>query len=163
MSTQQIGVRYPTPAMVGEFFDCDATLVFNWTLEPLQTQIALQQPISSEGDFYLCGIQATSVTYQRPDLIQLAATFQLRVSDDLGYKLMSDYIPSQFFSPTFGNPYPYVIRPSHLFKAGTRVSIDIQETSNVTNVIQIAFRGRYRYRLSDVKNIGKLPQNIRTY
>jgi hypothetical protein len=161
MQQNQRVMANPNPATVGGFVDCDTTLVFNYTLQPLQTLIALQQPISSEGDFYLCGIQASSIQYQRPDLIQLNALAAFRFSDDLGYKLSDDFIGVGFFSPAFGNSYPYVVRPSHLFKAGTRINIDVQELSNTTNIIQIAFRGRYRYRVSDIQNLAAAQRGLR--
>jgi hypothetical protein len=147
----QSAVQAVAPSVESEFFDCDATLLFNYVLQPNQTVNNLQQPIDSNGDFWLCGIQASGAEFQRVDLTSQASTFSLCVSDDVGYKLMSDYLPIGFFTPAYGNPWPYVVRRSHMFKAGTRITIDLQETSGFTTIVQIAFRGRYRYRLSDVQ------------
>lgn len=152
------------PSLAAGFVDVDSSLVFNWRLIPnpgggAQPTTGLQQPIPGDGDFYLCGIQMTSVIFQRPDLVEVAGDASLRISDDTGYRLMSDYIDIQAFTPATGNSYPYVIRPAHLFKAGTRINIDLQELSGpgteenpfLANIIQITFRGRFRYRLSDVQ------------
>ena len=147
----QSAVQTLAPSVASEFFDCDATLLFNYVLQPNQTVNNLQQPIESNGDFWLCGIQASGANFQRVDLTSQASTFGLRISDDVGYKLMSDYIPIGFFTPAYGNSWPYVVRPSHMFKAGTRISIDLQEQSGNTTIVQLAFRGRYRYRLADVQ------------
>jgi hypothetical protein len=68
---------------------------------------------------------------------------------------MSDYINVNFMSEAMGNSYPFVISPSHWFKSGTSIVIDLQELSNqanTPNIIQIAFRGRYRYRLSTIQS-----------
>lgn len=153
-----------TPALEAGFEDIDATLVFNYVLQPGQTANALQQPISGDGDFWLCGWQMTSVLFQRPDLVELAGNASARLSDDTGYRLQSDFVNIAFLTPLNGNSYPRVIRPAHLFKAGTRINIDLQELSNVIdevsgpvpNVIQIAFRGRYRYRMADVQAAARL-------
>lgn len=147
------------PSLQAGFVDIDETLTFNIKLTPNQIITGLQQPISRDGDFWLCGIQMSCIEFQRPDLIEVAALAGLRISDDTGYQLMNDFINSNFFSPAFGNSYPYVINPVHLFKAGTRINIDLQELSGpgteenpfLGNIVQVLFRGRYRYRLSDVQ------------
>lgn len=153
------------PALEAGFEDIDATLVFPYVLQPGQTANALQQPISGDGDFWLCGWQMTSVLFQRPDLIELAGNAGARLSDDAGYRLQSDFINVAFLTPLNGNSYPArVIKPAHFFKAGTRINIDLQELTNLTdeisgpvpNIIQIAFRGRYRYRMSDVQAQARL-------
>lgn len=156
---QQQQALMPLPPELSQgFVDIDETLVFNYVLQPGQEANALQQPISGDGDYWLCGWQMTSVLFQRPDLVELAGNAGARLSDDTGYRLQSDYVNVAFLTPIAGNSFPRVIRPAHLFKAGTRINIDLQELSNVTdtglpvpNVIQIAFRGRYRYRMSDVQ------------
>ena len=146
-STRQVD----PPMIAGDFYDCDATLVFNYVLAPYQTLTGLQQPVDSNGDFWLCGIQASCTEYDRVDLTLLSTQCGIRVSDDVGYKLMSDLIPIGFFTPIYGNSYPYVVRLSHMFKMGTKIVIDLQEQSGVTAIVQIAFRGRYRYRMSDIQ------------
>jgi hypothetical protein len=147
----QSAVQEIAPSVASEFYDCDATLVFNYVLQPNQTVNNLMQPIDSNGDFWLCGVQASSAEFDRPDSVVLAANVGIRLSDDTGYKLFSNYVPVMFFTPAYGNSWPFVVRPSHMFKAGTQIVIDLQELSGVTNVVQLAFRGRYRYRLSDVQ------------
>lgn len=159
------------PELAQGFVDIDDTLIFDYKLQPGQEANALQQPISGDGDFWLCGWQMTSVLFQRPDLVELAGNAGARLSDDTGYRLQSDYINIAFLTPLNGNSYPKVIRPAHLFKAGTRINIDLQELTNlidevsgpVPNVIQIAFRGRYRYRMSDVQLQAKLIAQSQRY
>jgi hypothetical protein len=168
MGTSTTGPVVYSPSQAKEFVDIDDTLTFNYVLAPGQVINALQQPVGGDGDFWLCGIQMTSVLRQRPDLIELAGNAGMRIADDTGYRLMSDFLNIAFLTPLNGNSYPWVIRPAHLFKAGTRISIDMQELSNVIddvtgpvpNIIQIGFRGRYRYRVSDLKNQTALLRRI---
>jgi hypothetical protein len=145
---------YQVPELSQDFVDIDASLVFNYVLQPGTVQNGLQQPISADGDYYLCGMQMSSVLQQRPDLIQNAGNAAILISDDTGYRLFSDYVNVNFMSASFGNSYPFVISPTHVFKSGTKITIDLQELSNVANVpniIQVIFRGRYRYRVSDLQ------------
>ena len=150
-----------SPSLLNEFVDIDQTLVFNYQLQPGQTIAGLQQPISGDGDFHLCGMQVTSVLLQKPTLVELQGFVGVRIADDVGYKLMSGFISNKFMTPQQGNSYPYVIRPAHMFKAGTRINIDLQEQSNVTdpisgpvpNIVQILFRGRYRYRMDTLRRL----------
>lgn len=142
------------PELSRDFVDIDASLVFNYVLQPGTVQNGLQQPISADGDYYCCAMQMSSVLQQRPDLIQNAGNCAIMISDDAGYRLFSDYINVNFFSASFGNSYPFVINPTHVFKAGTKITIDLQELSNVANtpnIIQVTFRGRYRYRVADLQ------------
>jgi len=134
------------PSLANEFVDVDTTLVFDYQIAASGVAVGLQQPISSEGDFYLCAMQASAVIQIRPDDQEDAGNVGIRIADDTGYRLMDDYVNLYFFSEMQGNPWPYVIKPMHLFKGGTKIIIDIQEyTGNLSNV-QIGFRGLYRYR-----------------
>jgi hypothetical protein len=140
-----------SPSISNEFVDIDQPLVFNWVLQPNNIINGLQQPIARDGDFWLCAMQATCVQAERPDLIVKASQCGIRITDDVGYKLFSDFINIGSFTPVAGNSYPFVINPSHLLRAGTRLSIDLQELSGVTSIVQIKFAGRYRYRVSDIQ------------
>lgn len=143
------------PELERDFVDIDSTLVFPYVLQPGTVQNGLQQPISADGDYYLCGMQMSSVLQQRPDLVQNSGNAAIRISDDNGYRIMSDYINVAFLSASYGNSYPFVINPAHRFAAGTKITIDLQELSNVANepnIILVVFRGRYRYRLSDLQS-----------
>jgi hypothetical protein len=151
------------PSLVNQFSDIDQPLVFNYTLQPNQVITGLQQPVSRDGDFYMCALNMSSVNMQRPDLIQLAANAGVRISDDTGYKLMSDYIQVGLIGPAFGNSYPKGLNMTHLFKAGTKINIDLQELSGVTNIVQLIFYGRYRYRASDVQTQGRLLANAKKF
>ena|ERR1700689_492574 len=140
-----------SPSISKEFVDIDQPIVFNWILQPNSIINGLQQPIARDGDFRLCAIGATCVKAERPDLIVKASQCGIRITDDNGYKLFSDFIGIGFFTPVAGNSYPFVINPAHLFVAGTRIVIDLQEQSDVTSIVQIKFYGRYRYRVSDIQ------------
>lgn len=152
----KVSVRRPTQQVAGMFYDCDDTLVFDYQILANAQVIGLQQPIASDADFYLCGVAASSVIIESSVTQEFNGNVGLRFTDSTGYRLMSDYVDLAFFNTSFGNPYPYVINPSHVFKAGTRINIDIQELSGgnagvsgsgFPSNVQIAFRGRYRYRL----------------
>lgn len=129
-----------------QFVDCDVTLVYNYQIGAFATIVGLQQPISAEGDFYLCAIQASSVIQQRPDLQEYTGNVSIRIADDVGYRLMDDYITMNFLTEMGGNPWPFVIKPAHFFRAGTKIWIDMQENSGFLSNVQVSFRGRYRYR-----------------
>jgi hypothetical protein len=129
-----------------KFVDCDVTLVFNYQIGAYAQIVGLQQPISAEGDFYLCAMQASSVIQQRPDLQEYAGSVSIRIADDVGYRLMDDYITMNFLTEMAGNPWPFVIKPAHFFRAGTKIWIDMQENSGFLSNVQVSFRGRYRYR-----------------
>lgn len=133
------------PSLRQEFVDCDTTLVFDYQVPAGETLVGLQQPISSEGDFFLCAIQASSVIQARPDLQLAAGNVGLRFADDTGYRLMDDYVNLYFFSEMQGNPWPYVVKPMHRFRAGTKILVDIEESTGFLSNVQVAFRGVYRY------------------
>jgi len=148
-SYRQLNPR--NPSLDNQYYDCDVTLTFDVQIQANAQLVGLQQPISSEGDFYLCAYGASSVIQQRPDLQELAGSVSIRLSDDTGYRLSDDYITMPFLTSIAGNPYPFVVKTPHLFKAGTKIWIDMQETSGgdggSPSNVQIAFRGRYRYRM----------------
>ena len=140
--------------------DVDAALVFNYKIASGATVNGLQQPIANDGDFFLCGIKATSGLFVRPDDTFLNSVVGLRFSDGTGYKLSSDFLNVYFFSPSYGNNYHYPILPAHPFKAGTRINIDIQEltASGSPSIVQIVFVGRYRYRTAEIARQAMLSQ-----
>lgn len=167
---RQAAMRQLPPELARGFVDIDATLVFNFVLQPGQVAYGLQQPISGDGDFWLCGMQALSTLSQRFDINYLSGNVGIRIADDTGYKLASDFIPINLLSPMSGNSYPWVIRPSHLFRAGTRINIDLQELSNasqsgvpIPNIVQLAFRGRYRYKMSTIQEQQALIQRTQRF
>ena len=159
---QQAMVKIP-PSLIHQYQDIDKTLVFDWQLQAGQTITGLQQPIDRDGDYWLCAIGMSSVYFQRPTLVEVAALAGLRISDDTGYKLMSDYINVNNIGPAFGNSYPFVIKPAHLFKSGTKITIDLQEQSGVINVVQVTFYGRYRYRMADLQAQGALIKQAKRF
>jgi hypothetical protein len=146
-------------AAINGFVDIDTTLTLSWVLQPYTIVNAIQQPVSRDGDFWLCGIEMTSSQVEAPDLIRYNAMAGLRISDAHGYVLFSDFLNSNFFPPN----NPFVINPSHLFRAGTHINVDLQEQSGVNNAVQIAFRGRYRYRMSDVMEQAAWVSKVKRY
>jgi len=143
-----------------EFFDCDETLVFSYVLLPNQNITNLQQPISLMGDFYLCAIQATSHNFPSFGALGTSIDAGFRFTDSTGYRLLDGYAGVNFFAPSQGNSFPYSLNPQHRFAAGTYIGIDLQEQSNLVNTIQIAFKGRYRYRMADVIKAARLQRGL---
>jgi len=134
------------PAFVHQFADVDETLVFNYQIQPNAQQVGLQQPVSMEGDFYLFAWQASSVIQVRPDNQENAGNVSIRLADDTGYRLSDDYIGMNFLTSIAGNPWPYTLRLPHMFRAGTKIWIDMQELSGFLSNVQVCFRGQYRFR-----------------
>ena len=162
--------QYDPTQQTHGFVDVDQTLVFNLILQSGQTVNALQLPISGDGDFYLCGMQASSFISVGFNSQQVIGNAGIRIADDLGYRLSDDFLDFSFMSSMRGNSYPWMIRPAHLFKAGTRINIDLTETTGLgvnsppyTNTVQILFRGRYRYKLSDIIVQNKLIVNAKRF
>ena len=145
--TQTRFERPNPPALVHQFSDVDTTLVYDYQIQPNAQIVGLQQPISMEGDFYLCAWQASSVIQIRPDDQENAGNVSIRIADDTGYRLMDDYITMNYLTSISGNPWPFTLRRPHMFRAGTKIWIDIQELSGSLSNVQICFRGQYRYRM----------------
>jgi hypothetical protein len=134
------------PAFLHQFSDVHETLVFDYQIQPNAQIVGLQQPISMEGDFYLFAWQASSVIQLRPDNQEDAGNVSVRLADDTGYRLSNDYIGMNFLTSISGNPWPFVLRTPHMFRAGTKIWIDMQENSGYLSNVQVAFLGQYRFR-----------------
>lgn len=146
------------PEFANETVDIDVSIPLNWILQPYTAVNAIQVPISRDGDFWLCGIRVTSTQMEAPDLVRYNALAGLRVADANGYALFGDFIQSSFFSLA-----EFVVNPSHLFRAGTHINVDLQEQSGVVNIVQAVFRGRYRYRMSDVTKQAQWVSEVKRF
>jgi hypothetical protein len=83
----------------------------------------------------------------RAIVIALATgAFNVRFSDSQGFYLSNGMIASANLIGDAASPYP--VFPEILIPAGGRIGIDIQDTSNAQNTIEILCRGVKRYRLA---------------
>lgn len=92
--------------------------------------------IQTDADFYLFGIYISEYT----------GAFQFRLTDSTGYQLQSGFINSGALSQSSNDPT--IISPAHLFPAGSKILIDIQDLSDEPNPLQIVFKGIKLYRIS---------------
>jgi hypothetical protein len=83
----------------------------------------------------------------RAIVIALATgAFNVRFSDSQGFYLSNGMIAFANLIGDAASPYP--VFPEILIPAGGRIGIDIQDTSNAQNTIEILCRGVKRYRLA---------------
>lgn len=73
-------------------------------------------------------------------------TFNIRFADSQGFYLSNGMIASANLIGDAASPYP--VFPEILIPAGGRIGIDIQDTSNAQNTIEILCRGVKRYRIA---------------
>lgn len=158
--TRQVKQQYIPPSLTNEFFDVDETLVFNYVLQPNQTITGLEQPVSGAGDFYLCGIQMTAHNFPTFGSKGMSTQAALRVVDSKGYRLIDNYAPVGFFTPSAGNSYPYVLSRPYKFDKGTYIGVDLQEQSGSICTVQVAFRGRYRFHYADVMRVVQMRMRL---
>ncbi len=71
--------------------------------------------------------------------------FNVRFADSQGFYLSNGMIVSANISGDAASPYP--IFPEIIIPAGGRIGIDIQDTSNAGNTIEILCRGVKRFRI----------------
>ncbi len=72
--------------------------------------------------------------------------FNVRFADSQGYYLSNGVIVSANLQGDAASPYP--VFPEIIIPAGGRIAIDIQDTSDDTNVIELLMRGVKRYRVA---------------
>jgi hypothetical protein len=108
----------------------------NGQLTALQLLNGQTVPIQTDADFYLFGWYISLFT----------ASFQIRLTDSTGYQLQSGFINSGALSQSSNDPT--VFSPSHLFPAGSKILIDIQDLSDEVNPLQIVFKGIKLYKVS---------------
>jgi hypothetical protein len=72
--------------------------------------------------------------------------FNIRFADSQGFYLSNGMIASANLIGDAASPWP--VFPEILIPAGGRVGVDIQDTSNAGNTIEILLRGVKRYRIA---------------
>lgn len=74
------------------------------------------------------------------------SSFNVRFSDSQGFYLSNGMIASANIIGDAASPFP--IFPEILIPAGGRIGIDIQDTSNAQNTIELLARGVKRFRIA---------------
>jgi hypothetical protein len=115
---------------------------FTYIYNPPQNQLLPGQVINGDtvsidvdSDFMLLGWYLSEFTGE----------FQIQIVDSSGYQLFSGFLNSGAISQSSSDPT--VFSPSHPFPAGGRIQINIQDLSNATNPLQIAFIGEKLFRV----------------
>lgn len=107
--------------------------VFDVTLTTFQTLLSQQIPIQTDSAFLARGVYISSAT----------GLFSFRWSDANNWYHSDGLISSANFSTFAGQPF--VILPEEMYPAGSKLTIDISDTSGSTNVIELVFTGVKRY------------------
>ena len=121
---------------------------FSYIYNPPNNQLAANQEIDgdtvsiqTDADFYAFGLYISLFT----------GAFQIRLADSTGYQLQSGFINSGALSQSSNQPT--VLSPAHLFPAGSKILIDIEDLSGNPNPLQIVFPGVKLYKL-----VGRAPK-----
>lgn len=122
----------PNGAPVG-YVDKPFDYVFDVTLTALQALLNQLVPIQTDSEFYLRGIYISAAT----------GPFTFRFSDANNYYFSDAQISNLNYSTFAGQPT--VVLPEVWYPAGGKLSIDITDTSDAGNTIEIVFRGVKRY------------------
>ena len=115
------------------YVDKPFSYVFDVTLTALQSLLSQTVPIQTDSEFYLRGVYISAAT----------GTFTFRYSDANNYYFSDSQILNSNFSTFAGQPT--VVLPEVWYPAGGKISIDITDTSNSGNTIEIVFIGVKRY------------------
>jgi hypothetical protein len=115
------------------YLDKPFSYVYDVTLTALQALQSQSIPIQTDSEFYLRGVYVSTST----------GTFTFRFSDANNYYFSDTQLASSSFSTFAGQPT--VILPEVWYPAGGKLSIDITDTSNSNNTIEIVFIGVKRY------------------
>ena len=113
---------------------------YNVTLTALQTLSSQTTSILTTADFVWRGL-----------LFSSTGTFSVRFQDGQQYYLSNDFIFSSNLPNTAGDPFPFF--PQVFYPAGGKIVLDIQDTSNAGNTIQISFMGASRYVVSKERGL----------
>jgi len=135
------GLMQPPPQQSG-YEDRPYNYVYpppNGVLTPNQALAGQTVQIQTDSDFELRAAYIATAT----------GLFQIRIGDATGYQFSSGFMLSSAFSQDPSNPT--VFSPQHPFPAGSRIVIDIQDLSGLTNTIQIIFVGVKRYRMQQTQ------------
>lgn len=109
--------------------------IYDVTLTALQFLQNQSLVTTNDADFLWC---ATVINVA-------SGSFNIRFSDSQGYYLSNSLVASANILGDASSPDP--VFPGIFIPAGGRIGIDIQDSSNSNNTIQIAFRGWKRYRI----------------
>jgi hypothetical protein len=114
----------------------------NNTLAANQEIVGDTVSIQTDADFYVFGWYISQYT----------GAFQIQLADSTGYQLQSGYINSGALSQSSNDPT--VFSPAHLFPAGSKILIDIEDLSGNPNPLQIVFVGVKMYKIA-----GRAPRS----
>ena len=126
------------PAAPAEYVDVDFTYPYDVVLTADQELLNQAVSTTNDADFAIRGIVIASAT----------GSFNVRFSDSQGYYISNGYVASANLQADAASPN--VVFPEILIPAGGRIGIDIQDTSDRGNTIQILFRGVKRYRIANL-------------
>ena len=118
------------------YVDVDFTYPYDVVLTALQTLRDQAVSTTNDADFAIRGLVMATFT----------GAFNLRISDSQGFYLSNGFIVSANLIGDAASPF--VIFPELIIPAGGKIGIDIQDTSNAGNTIEILFRGVKRYRIA---------------
>ena len=118
------------------YVDVDFTYTYDVVLTALQFLRDQTVSTTNDADF---AWRAIVIAYS-------TGTFNVRFADSQGYYLSNGMIVSANLQGDAASPYP--IFPEILIPAGGRIGIDIQDTSNAGNTIELLMRGVKRYRVA---------------
>jgi hypothetical protein len=118
------------------YVDVDFTYTYDVVLTPLQPLYDQSIQTTNDSDF----------AWRALILAFATGPFKIRFSDSQGFYLSNGYIASANVIGDAASPYP--IFPEILIPAGGKIGVDIQDTSNATNTIEILARGVKRYRIA---------------
>lgn len=131
------GVPQPPPEVAG--YD---TKPYFYIYSPPGGQLTADQEIEDDqvsiqpdSDFYCAGIYISQYT----------GAFELQITDSQGYQLSNGFLNSGGISQAANDPT--VFSPAHMFPAGGRIQISIEDLSGATNPLQIVFVGWKRFRI----------------
>jgi hypothetical protein len=118
------------------YVDVDFTYVYDVTLTALQALHDQSVSTTNDADFAWRALVIAVNT----------GSFLVRFADSQGYYLSNGLIASANLIGDASSPY--VVFPEILIPAGGRIGIDITDTSNAGNTVEILFRGVKRYRVA---------------
>ena len=121
-----------------DFIDVDFTYPYDVTLTALQFLRDQTVSTTNDADFAWRALIVSLNT----------GAFNVRFADSQGFYLSNGMIASANLIGDAASPW--VVFPEVLIPAGGRIGIDIQDTSNAGNTIEILFRGVKRYRIAAV-------------
>ena len=125
------GINDASPA---GYIDVPFDYVYNQTLTANQLLNNEVVSIFTEADFAWRGLIFTAT-----------GLFSVQFQDGQGYYLSSGMVYSTNMPNTPGDPFPRF--PEVVYPAGGRITLNIQELTGETNIVQLLFVGVNRYRI----------------